>query len=101
MYNTTHPSSDRHTEVEVTWLWRYEDGPLDWLKLTQSLDRFDVLLTAPHLVGQYANKEHLDNEHNAEFVARLAADSRFAPPVVIRLVESGPDVYVYFRNADR
>ena len=98
VYKTTHPASEPNTDVEVTWLWRYEDGPLDWLKLTQSLDRFDVLLTAPHLVGQYGNKEHLDNEHNAEFAARLVADSRFAPPVVIRLVENGPDVYVYFRN---
>ena len=101
VYNTTHPSSDPHTDVEGVWLWRYEAGPLDWPKLTQSLDRFDVLLTAPHLVGDPGNKEHLDNEHNAEFVARLAADSRFAPPVVIRLVESGPDMYMYFRNEDR
>jgi 4-amino-4-deoxy-L-arabinose transferase-like glycosyltransferase len=92
-------SPGRHTDVGVTWLWHYEEGPLDWQKLVQSLDRYDVLLTMPHFIGNPANKEDLDNAHNIEFVERLAADSRFAPPVVIQLVESGPDVYVYFRHA--
>ena len=95
-YSAARPWVPKHTED--TWLWRYEDGPLDWRKLLDSLDRYDVLLTAPDLVGDRYDKEDLDNKNNSEFVRRLQADPRFAPPVVIRPVEDGPDVYVYFRR---
>jgi 4-amino-4-deoxy-L-arabinose transferase-like glycosyltransferase len=88
-------------QTEDTWLWRYEDGPLDWRKLFDSLDRYDVLLTAPDLLGDPSDKEDLDNKNNSEFVRRLEADPRFSPPVVIRPVEDGPDVYVYFRRSVR
>jgi len=96
-YSAARPWVPNHTED--TWLWRYEDGPLDWRKLLDSLDRYDVLLTAPDLVGDRSDKEDLDNKNNSEFVRRLEADPRFAPPVVIRPVEDGPDVYVYFRRS--
>ena len=96
-YSAARPLVPKHTED--TWLWHYENGPLDWRKLFDSLDRYDVLLTAPDLVGDPTDKEDLDNKHNSEFVRRLEADPRFAPPVVIRPVEDGPDVYVYFRRS--
>jgi hypothetical protein len=51
------------------------------------------------LEGDRSDKEDLDNKNNSEFVRRLEADPRFAPPVVIRPVEDGPDVYVYFRRS--
>jgi hypothetical protein len=88
----------RRPRIEVTWLWRYEDGPLDWQKLTESLDMYDVLLTTPSYVGNPADRDDLDAVHNAEFIAGLNADPRFTPSVVIRPFESGPDIYVYFHR---
>jgi hypothetical protein len=84
--------------VEVTWLWRYEDGPLDWQKLIRSLDQYDVLLTAPNYRGVPSDREYLDAVHNSDFVTRLSVDPRFTSPVLIRPVEDGPDVYVYFQK---
>jgi hypothetical protein len=89
----------RQPRVEVTWLWRYEDGPLDWQKLNRSLDSYDVVLTTPNYVGDPRDRDDLDAVHNAEFIARLSADLRFNPPVVIRPVEDGPDIYVYFQKS--
>jgi hypothetical protein len=70
---------------EVTWLWRYEDGPLDWRKVMDSADRSDMVLTAPDYIGEVKNEEDLDNRYNAEFAGRLSLDSRFRGPIRLEM----------------
>src|ERR1019366_1662947 len=53
--------------ADVTWLWRYEDGPLDWQKVMAAAGQSDIVITAPHYVGEVKYKENLDNQYNAEF----------------------------------
>jgi 4-amino-4-deoxy-L-arabinose transferase-like glycosyltransferase len=62
---------------EPHWLWRYEEGPLDWQKVMTSVESSDIVLTAPNYVGQPSDKQDLDNQHNAEFVERMNQDSHF------------------------
>jgi 4-amino-4-deoxy-L-arabinose transferase-like glycosyltransferase len=69
----------------VTWLWRYEDGPLDWQKVMDTAGQSDVVLTAPHYIGDVKNKEDLDNQYNAEFAGRLYRDPRFRGPIRIEM----------------
>ena len=70
---------------EVNWLWRYEQGPLNWQKIMKSVGDSDIVLTAPHYVGQVTDKQDLDNQHNAQFAARLARDSRFKAPICLHM----------------
>lgn len=70
---------------DVAWLWRYEDGNLDWQKVMDSAGQSDVVLTAPHYIGEVPNKEDLDNQHNAEFADRLSRDPRFRGPIRVEM----------------
>jgi 4-amino-4-deoxy-L-arabinose transferase-like glycosyltransferase len=70
---------------DVTWLWRYEDGPLDWQKVMDSADNSDIVLTAPHQIGEVRYKENLDNQYNAEFADRLALDPNFRGPIRLEM----------------
>jgi len=70
---------------DVTWLWRYEDGPLDWSKVMSDARQSDIVLTAPHYVGEVKNKEDLDNHYNADFADRLSRDAGFGGPVRIKM----------------
>jgi hypothetical protein len=70
---------------DVTWLWRYEDGPLDWSKVMGDARQSDIVLTAPHYVGEVKNKEDLDNHYNADFADRLSHDEGFGGPVRIKM----------------
>jgi len=69
----------------VKWLWRYEDGPLDWQKVMDAAGENDIVITAPHYAGEARNKEDLDNQHNVEFAERLSQDSRFQGPFRIEM----------------
>jgi 4-amino-4-deoxy-L-arabinose transferase-like glycosyltransferase len=69
----------------VTWLWRYEDGPLDWQKVMASAGQSDIVITAPHYVGEVKYKEDLDNQYNAEFAGRFSQDPRFRGPIRIEM----------------
>jgi 4-amino-4-deoxy-L-arabinose transferase-like glycosyltransferase len=80
----------------VKWLWRYEDGPLDWQKMMESAGKTDIFITAPTFVGAANNKEDLDNQHNAEFAARLSQDSRYQKPIRLQMGRFAPtDVDVF------
>jgi 4-amino-4-deoxy-L-arabinose transferase-like glycosyltransferase len=84
---------------EVTWLWRYEDGPLDWQKVMDATGRSDIVLTAPHYVGEVRNKEDLDNQHNAEFAARLSADPFFRGPIRLEMGRFEPvEIWVFLKK---
>ncbi len=85
---------------DVTWLWRYEDGPLDWQKTMDSAEQSDMVITAPGFVGEPLIKENLDNEHNAEFADRLSRDPRFGAPVRLAMGRFEPiEVLVFVKSS--
>jgi len=84
---------------DVTWLWRYEDGPLDWRKVMDSAAQSDIIITAPHYVGQVKYKEDQDNQHNLEFTDRLSGDPRFQGPIRIQVGRFEPvEVAVFLKR---
>jgi 4-amino-4-deoxy-L-arabinose transferase-like glycosyltransferase len=83
----------------ANWLWRYEDGPLDWQKVMKGADHSDIVVTAPGYVGEVSNKEDLDNQYNAELADRLSHDSLFQQPVHLKMGRFAPvDVLVFVKN---
>jgi hypothetical protein len=72
----------RHTVFDypdVKWLWRYEQGPLDWQKVMNASAQSDLVVTAPGFVGETRLGDQEDNQYNQQFSERLAADPRFQP----------------------
>ena len=85
-------------QPEVTWLWRYEDGPLDWQKVMDAADQNDIVITAPGFVGESKIKEDLDNQHNAEFADRLSRDPHFRAPIHLGMGRFEPVEVLAFVN---
>jgi hypothetical protein len=84
---------------EVTWLWRYEDGTLDWQKTIDAAAQSDIVLTAPHYTGEAIINENLDNQHNAEFADRLSRDPRFRGPIRIEMGRFEPvELDLFLKN---
>jgi len=79
MRDTTFPYPD------VRLLWRYEQGPLDWAKVMAAAEQSDIVVTAPHYVGDVTDKDDVENRHNAEFAARLSSDSAFRSPISLEM----------------
>jgi 4-amino-4-deoxy-L-arabinose transferase-like glycosyltransferase len=89
----------RQAQPEVTWLWRYEDGPLDWQKVMYTADQNDIVITAPGFVGEAKIKEDLDNQHNAEFADRLSRDPHFRAPIRLGMGRFEPvEVLVFVKS---
>ena len=85
--------------ADVTWLWRYEDGPLDWQKVMAAAGQSDIVITAPHYVGEMKYKEDQDNRHNPEFADRLSADPRFQGPIRFQVGRFEPvEVAVFLKR---
>jgi hypothetical protein len=83
----------------VRWLWRYEEGPLDWGKVMESVGQSDIAVTAPHYIGAVKNKQDLDNQYNAEFAERLSRDQRFQGPIRLEMGRFEPvEVAVYLKK---
>ncbi len=83
----------------VVWLWRLEDGPIDWQHVMDLAGQSDIVITAPHYLGQFADHNDLDNEHNEEFARRLGEDPRFRGPMHLEMGQLDPvDVLVFVRN---
>jgi hypothetical protein len=51
----------------------------------ESAEHSDIVLTAPHYVGELEIKEDLDNKYNAEFADRLSRDPRFRGPIRVKM----------------
>jgi hypothetical protein len=84
---------------DVTWLWRYEDGPFDWQKVLTLVGQSDVVLTAPNYVGEVSDRQDADNQHNAEFAQRLSQDSRFQQPMRLEMGQLDPvEVLVFVKK---
>lgn len=83
----------------VSWLWRYEQGPLNWHKVMAAANESDLVVTAPHYRG-VSKQQILDNQHNAEFAARLSHDLSFQAPVDLEMGRFKPvEVVVYVRKS--
>jgi hypothetical protein len=61
----------------VNWLWRSEEGVLDWKKVMSVADNSDIVLTASI---DPSGEEDIDNKYNAEFEKRLMNDPHFMGP---------------------
>jgi hypothetical protein len=82
-----------------TWLWRYEDGGIDWQKVMAGADQSDIVVTAPGYIGEASIKEDQDNQHNAEFADRLSHDPLFQAPIHLTMGRFAPiDVLVFVKN---
>jgi hypothetical protein len=85
---------------DVTWLWRSEEGTLDWQKLMDSAEQSDIVITAPRFVGEALIKENLDNAPNAEFANRLSSDQRFRTPIRLSMGRFEPvEVLVFVKTS--
>jgi len=85
---------------DVKWLWRFEDGPLDWQKVMDAAGKSDFVLTAPQFAGEATYMENLDNQHNAEFAARLSQDPRFRLPIRLEMGRFEPiEVNVFLQRS--
>ncbi len=85
--------------VRVTWVWRYEQGPINWEAVMAAVDSSDVVLVVPGVVGDPAWKEDLDNQHNTELFQRMSQRPGFSKPTAITMGRLDPvQVYVFFRN---
>jgi 4-amino-4-deoxy-L-arabinose transferase-like glycosyltransferase len=86
--------------ANVVWLWRYEDGTLDWQKVMDAASTYDFVLTAPQYAGDIKDRQDLDNRFNAEFADRLSHDSRFAGPIRLEMGRFGPvEVTVFMKKS--
>ena len=36
---------------DVKWLWRFEEGPVEWQKVMDDVAESDIVLTLPHYLG--------------------------------------------------
>ena len=95
----SHPWIRRHEPVTVTWLWRYEEGAIDWETICSKLTKADVVITVLNYQGLAVDKEPLDNAHNGELVALLQKDPGFEGPVEIDVGTSPPaEIVAFFRR---
>ena len=72
--------ADGAPAIDVRWLWRYENGPIDWQAVMAAADDCDVVVAAPNYVGETSDKQDRDNQYNAEFVHRMSQNGRFRGP---------------------
>jgi Dolichyl-phosphate-mannose-protein mannosyltransferase len=85
---------------EVTHLWRYEDGPLNWQVIMDSVAKSDLVLTAPRFIGELENRENIDNQYNAEFAARMLRDPEFRGPIRLEMGRFEPvEVLVFTKSS--
>jgi hypothetical protein len=82
---------------DVTWLWKEEDGPVDWQKVLNIAEQSDVVITAPKYVGQVTDRQDIDNQYNGEFARRISLDPHFQGPIRLEMGQMDPvemDVFV-------
>lgn len=91
--------SERNGFEEPLWLWRYEQGPVDWEKVMNLIGHSDVVLTAPGFEGQATDRQDFDNRDNREFAERVSRDPRFRGPIRLTMGRFEPvEVDVFLRN---
>lgn len=92
-------ANERNGFPQPQWLWRYEQGPLDWPQVMSSAEQSDMVLTAPGFVGQATDRQPLDNQYNREFAGKLGSDPRFRGPIRLEVGRFEPvELLVFLRN---
>ena len=92
-------ANERNGFPQPEWLWRYEQGPLDWRQVMSSAEQSDMILTAPAFVGQATDRQNFDNQYNREFAEKLASDPRFRGPIRLEVGRFEPvELLVFLRN---
>ncbi len=85
---------------EPVWLWREEDGQIDWQKVMNQAAKSDIVLTAPGNIGETRYLEDVDNEHNQEFADSLSHDVDYHKPVHLQMGRFAPvEVLVFVKNS--
>ncbi|OKH40174.1 hypothetical protein NIES2119_04450 [[Phormidium ambiguum] IAM M-71] len=85
--------------VNVAWLWQYPWGEINWNQVLTAAKSSNVVITAPQLIGGKADKQDLDNQHNAEFVKRLEKMPEFSPPIKLMMGRYQPvEVFVFINK---
>ncbi len=86
---------------EVTWLWRYEEGPINWQEVMAAVDASDIVITAPHYPGEIGDSiSNLNNQYNPEFTDRLLRDSHFRRPIQLSMGRFDPVEVLVFVNVN-
>jgi hypothetical protein len=91
----------RGEPIQEHWLWRFEEGPIDWERIEKQLANASIVLTAPGYIGELADRQDRDNIHNDELVRRLRGDSRFDGPVTFEMggYHDHATVMAFFRRS--
>jgi Dolichyl-phosphate-mannose-protein mannosyltransferase len=76
--------------LDLRWIWRYEEGDLDWDTAIAAVQASNVVVTALDITVNRANKDDLDNQHNAELIQRVAALPEFMGPFELKLGRFSP-----------
>ena len=84
----------------VTWLWRFELGPIDWKSVIAAAEQSDFVVTAPNYVGDVNDGQDLDNVNNVEFANRLQQDGHFQPPIHLQMGRLDPVDVLVFRKQE-
>jgi len=85
--------------ISAKWLWRHENGEIDWAKIENDLLNVNIVLTAPGYKGNPLDKQELDNQHNTEFAERLRLDKRFMAPITLKMGITKPvEILVFVRK---
>jgi len=91
--------SERNGFDEPLWLWRYEQGPVDWQKVMSLIGQSEVIVTAPGFEGQATDRQDFDNRDNREFAERVSRDPRFRGPIRLKMGRFEPiEVDVFLKN---
>jgi hypothetical protein len=91
--------SERNGFDEPLWLWRYEQGPLDWQKVMSLVGQGDIVVTAPGFEGQATDRQDFDNRDNREFAERVSRDPRFRGPIRLKMGRFEPvEVDIFLKN---
>ncbi len=86
--------------IDIRWIWRYEEGTLDWPQAIAAVTASNVVVTALDIRGNAANNDVLDNQHNAELIQRMAALPDFSGPFELRLGRFDPaKIVVFIKNS--
>ncbi len=84
----------------ITWLWRFEEGPINWQKVMDAADESDIVVTAPHFVGEVGNGDDLYNQHNSEFADRISRDPHFNKTIRLEMGRFEPvDILVFLNKS--
>ena len=95
-----YPWAAHGTSPDVTWLWRYEDGPIDWQRVMNAAANSDLVVTAPRYVDEARESDRLENQHNGEFADRLSRDPAFRGRILLEMGRFQPvEVAVFVKRA--